>query len=257
MSDKVAIIVVHGVSDQKPHESVHAIANLLLENESDFSAWAQESIRIPVQPMSKPEPVLDQVISQPGPTPGSAPEQEVTSPPDKIEPSGVRKNLNERGENILQELLNKDKKNPSEKRFEKLSHDFSCDFFGYKSEDLKKKSTYDTVIFKTQFGTQGDNKEVHLYEMYWADLSRLGSGFIQFFSEFYQILFHLSLLGQQSIDLAALEHQNGCWKFFSGLMGWAVRIITLPIPIFNLFLLIAAFLSLPGYIPGSIGVSGS
>jgi hypothetical protein len=55
--------------------------------------------------------------------------------------------------------------------------------------------------------------------MYWADLSRLGRGFVEVFSEFYQMLFHLRrvmdklyLTGLEqiftSIALAAAEKFN-------------------------------------------------
>lgn len=152
-------------------------------------------------------------------------------------------------EPIRNALLNPKEQAPVDLLDEK-SHKFTCDFFN--GSPPRKKSGYDTICIKGQMEKEGqmETEEVHLHEMYWADLSRLGNGFLQFFSELYQILFHLSSLGRQSINMAALEHHDtGLWWFYSRLYGWAVRIFTLPIPILSLFLLVAAFLSLPGLIP--------
>jgi hypothetical protein len=212
-SKKIAIVAMDGISDQQPGDSVHAIANVLRYNDekSQYSAWTEKSISIPVEPIttSKSE-------------------------------SKVFWQIDERGKSIRDAL-----KEQKEIDLDQQSHKFTGDFLN-DSTVSRKKSGYDTICIKGQV----ENKEVHLYEMYWADLSRLGTGFLQFFSEFYQILFHLSSLGRQSIDMAALEHHNSrLWRFYSCLYGWAVRIFTLPIPILSLFLLVAAFLSLPGLIP--------
>ena len=221
-SKKIAIVAVDGISDQQHGDSVHAIANVLRYNDekSQYSAWTEKSISIPVEPIT-------------------------TS---KSESKGFWQKfwqIDERGK-IIRNALNL-KENID---LDQQSHKFTCDFLN--DSPPRKKSGYDTICIKGQMEKEGqmETEEVHLYEMYWADLSRLGNGFLQFFSEFYQILFHLSSLGRQSIDMAALEHHdNKLWRSYSCLYGWAVRIFTLPIPILSLFLLVAAFLSLPGLIP--------
>jgi len=92
--------------------------------------------------------------------------------------------------------------------------------------------------------------------MYWADLSRVGRGFFQVFSEFYQILFHLSALGRHTLDMAALEHpEKFQWRCYASLHGWAGRILSIPIPLLNLFLVVAALLNLVGNIPDSYSSS--
>ena len=47
--------------------------------------------------------------------------------------------------------------------------------------------------------SSGEEREVHIYEMYWADLSRLGNSFLTFFVELYQLLFHLCTVGAKMI----------------------------------------------------------
>ena len=101
----------------------------------------------------------------------------------------------------------------------------------------------------------GDRRKIRVYEMYWADLSRLGTGFSSIFSEVYQLLFHLTSVGINNISAAAVPlrgDDQGKWAFrrwtwlrwlyiaASGIFAW-------PIAILNLFL--AAFL------PPIIGIS--
>ncbi|MEG4110100.1 hypothetical protein [Microcoleus sp. S13_C5] len=52
--------------------------------------------------------------------------------------------------------------------------------------------------------------------------------------------------------MAALEHpEKFRWRCYASLHGWAGRILSIPIPLLNLFLLVAAFLNLVGNIPDS------
>src|SRR5581483_11445324 len=115
----------------------------------------------------------------------------------------------------------------------------------------------DTYQFLRLDGEQliGDKRKVHVYEMYWADLSRLGTGITSILSELYQLLFHLTSLGINNISAAGLALAGDParkaalrrwtllrWAYIaaSGIFAW-------PIAILNLFL--AAFL------PAIIGIS--
>ena len=259
-SKKVAIIVVHGVSDQKPYDSARSIANLLLHTNKEqppldtneeqsppctkqeeppyeeprYSAWNEQLIGIPVRRIPVPkrtEPV-----------------------PCDIRPRAMllRKFwgwLDERG-NRIRDYLDSKPSSIANLSFEEKAHAFTCDFFDSDSpkKDLKARF-YETICIKA---CRDDRHEVHLYEMYWADLSRIGRGFFQVFSEFYQILFHLSALGRHTLDMAALEHpEKFQWRCYASLHGWAGRILSIPIPLLNLFLVVAALLNLVGNIPDS------
>lgn len=269
-SKKVAIIVVHGVSDQQPYDSARSIANLLLhtnkeqppldtnkeqpspatneeqssldtkEEEPRYSAWHEQLIGIPVRRIPVPkrtEPV-----------------------PCDIRPRAMllRKLwgwLDERGYRI-RDYLDSKPSSIANLSFEEKAHAFTCDFFDSDSDSPKKDLKprfYETICIKA---CRDDQHEVHLYEMYWADLSRVGRGFFQVFSEFYQILFHLSALGRHTLDMAALEHpEKFQWRCYASLHGWAGRILSIPIPLLNLFLVVAALLNLVGNIPDSYSSS--
>lgn len=90
----------------------------------------------------------------------------------------------------------------------------------------------------------GSEREVHVYEMYWADLSRLGNSFLTFFVELYQLLFHLSTVGAKTARFASAQHPKmWSWFGFSGLIRLASHCLRLPIPIGNLFVLALAALA--------------
>ncbi|MEG4633048.1 hypothetical protein QUB56_26265 [Microcoleus sp. AR_TQ3_B6] len=262
-SKKVAIIVVHGVSDQQPYDSARSIANLLLHtnkeqppldtnkeqsllhaNEEEppeeprYSAWNEQLIGIPVRRI----PVRKRT---------------------ELEKSDIRPRawllrglwdwLDERGKRI-RDYLDSKPSSIANLSFEEKSHAFTCDFLdSYSPKKDPKASFYETICIKA---CRDDRHEVHLYEMYWADLSRVGRGFFQVFGELYQILFHLSALGRHTLDMAALEHPDKFrWRCYASLHGWAGRILSIPIPLLNLFLVVAALLNLVGNIPNSYSSS--
>lgn len=88
-------------------------------------------------------------------------------------------------------------------------------------------------------GTQ--EKIVHLYEMYWSDLSQLGNAFTRIFGELYQLLFHLGSVSVNNV-LAASMHFHGVkgagekWGRFATAQGFAAAVLAWPIPILNLLM---------------------
>lgn len=237
---KVAVIAVHGISDQKPFESARAIANLLINHtdstKSQYTSFQEKFLRIGVEPLK-----------------AKIPEQEKENTHRKD--SWLMKlwrSPDERGHSIRQLMMN---------RFNcsaEPTADPSYLFIRDQVSAYKRKSVYDTICLEGQVSDVQDPTlpptEVHIYEMYWADLSRLGTGFVRIFGELYQLLFHLGSLGRQSIDLTRVENQNphapiNIWALYSDAQAWTVRLLNLFFPILNLYLLIAALMSLPGNIP--------
>jgi hypothetical protein len=115
--------------------------------------------------------------------------------------------------------------------------------------------TYDTVRLEGEKlapapGGAGDDAPaatVHVYEMYWADLTRLGTGAVRVFGELYQLLLNLAHLGRQTLDFAAARHRDvPGWRWYAAVHLWAVRMLTLPVPLLNLVMaaLVLAYLPL-------------
>jgi hypothetical protein len=129
----------------------------------------------------------------------------------------------------------------------KLAHEFMrAQLAGYVSTD--DGQAYDTIRLETERkgATAEQNRTVHIYETYWADLSRPQGSILSFLTALYQLLFHLGSLSRTALDYAALEHlPRKSWKWLSFWQAMAVRFLVVPVPILNLLLLIAGLTVLP------------
>jgi hypothetical protein len=82
-----------------------------------------------------------------------------------------------------------------------------------KIEVFEKSSVYNTICLEgyctaTKSQTRPSSQtKVHIYEMYWADRIKLGTGFVSILGGLYQLFFRLGSLGQLSVDLMRAEHQ--------------------------------------------------
>jgi len=119
-----------------------------------------------------------------------------------------------------------------------------------KFEEPNPGATYETIRNEGVRVANGAEREVHIYEMYWADLSRLGNSFLTFFVELYQLLFHLSTVGAKTARFARTHHEElKSWRIFSRCIHLASHFIRLPIPIANLFVLAMIALAASAQVP--------
>ena len=216
---KVAVIAVHGVSDQQPFDSAREVANLLLNPttnpKENYTPFYEKFIRMVVNPI----PIIHK-------------QQDIEK---------------EQAENKAIDI------------------NFTKDRLAYYDES----SVYQTICLEgegkfTDINNNPVVKKVHIYEMYWADLSRLGTGFIRIFGELYQLIFHFSILGNSVINSAQEEFNKDTntkylfnnFKAFNKCHYIAVWLLNLPIPILNLYLLIVAFSSLPFHNSSYTKISG-
>jgi hypothetical protein len=260
---KVAVIAVHGISDQKPYESARAIADLLLtQTDSDqphYTPFNERFIRVKVDPVKARQQADITVLK--------GWNASVLGILDWVLPRKwvegfyhLWDSADERGP-FMRRLLTGKPKDPNDPL---TQPDYL--FIRDQIDEYQKQSVYDSICLEGARATidaKGKVKiqaQVHVYEMYWADLSRLGSGFIRIFGELYQLLFHLGSLGRQSVDLMRAEHQVvstqpgrndlfNIWAWYSATQALAARILSLFLPILNLLLLAVALMSLPGKIP--------
>jgi hypothetical protein len=230
---KVAVVAVHGVSDQRPRDSAYAIADLLLQHSSEqYTQFREQNIRFTVKPIEVESRVAQETSE------GS------NDPSQSMPKRSMQEWFDERGKYLRQGL---DQKNGDNL---KPSHRFMLD----KLWQFRQPAVaYDSICLQGTCHEGSSSIDVDIYEMYWADLSRLGSGFVRIFGEFYQLLFHLISLGRQSVDYACLEHRanNPIWKGYGDIQAIAGRLLALVVPILNLYLLLIALLSLPGNLPAS------
>ena len=199
-------MAVHGVADQAPNSSAEAIAGLLLEygdGARTFTAAREITLHIPTRPALVTDAPRPRTFFDDARAPGAAPLADTGGHEPDAAPD----------HQLMRSQLQ-----------------------GYEGSG----QPYRTVRLETQrLDPHGrPDIDVHVYEMYWADLSRLGTGVLRFFSELYQLLFHSANLGRQTLDYAALEHEDGrLWRSLCGVHKWAVRILTILIPVLALVIL--------------------
>ncbi|MES2626228.1 MAG: hypothetical protein V4628_13170, partial [Pseudomonadota bacterium] len=95
-----------------------------------------------------------------------------------------------------------------------------------------------------------DNRAVDIYEMYWADLSRLGTGGLLALSTLYQLFFHLSILSADIVDQVSLSINGGRgWQFLQRMHAWMAWLMKAPSVIVQLCMLLVVVFGAGVFIP--------
>ena len=202
----VAVVVVHGVADQKPSESARQIANLLTDlcPLGTYSTFVEEEIRVPVEPVRP--------VRQPRPV--------------KSGPFARRRWFEERNPDVIRRHSGV---TPGEPAGVTFMRDQLRDY------SPSGPSVFETVRLRGRHNESG--RDVDVFEAYWADLSRPANSLLSFFAQVYQLLLHLPSVGRTAVDYAraAYKGRRG-WAAFSWVHRWAVRCLTLFIVTLNLAL---------------------
>jgi hypothetical protein len=247
MSKRVAVIAVHGVAYHEPGSSANAVSELLLglpqSGGATYGPFAAETVHIPLKPLSV-EPLVQ-------PPKGNLLNRFV----DRFRERTVYLTRAWRSAQGTRQLT-------GEKTNELAANDFMRlvlqDYRGSKGNVNKPKDQRDDTAYRTTFlagkRTWKDAKgtdhtiSVDVYEMYWADLSRPKQSILSFFLALYQLLFHVASLSRLAISTSYENRDDRLWRIFTGTQGWAVRMLTLPIPILNVLLLITLLGAVPHWV---------
>jgi hypothetical protein len=80
---------------------------------------------------------------------------------------------------------------------------------------------------------------VHIYEMYWADLTGIGTGLFRVLEEFFHLLFHMGDVGRQTARIAGEKSPDwfakAVWRWVERVQVGAVWLLTCPIAVLNLY----------------------
>ena len=229
---RFAIVAVHGVAYHPPGETARLVADLLLRPEHTpasvvYSPYDEATVRIPVTAIAVPPAPSDE---------------------ESRFPKGSR--FDERSSYV--------RSRQAEEPPAVASDGSDRDAFGFMRSLLRHyqprndDKVYETQRLRSTRTQDGDDVEVHVHEMYWSDLSRLGTGALRILGELFQLLFHLASLGRQTADFAWIAHaghdrSRPWWCSLQFCVTWAARMLTLPIPILNMLLLAVVLMPLPGY----------
>jgi hypothetical protein len=252
VSKRVAVVAIHGVADQQPHETAQTIAGMLLGLRDDatkeriYSDFREFELRIPVERTLEPRATLpkpDYLTFDPR----NALFKELHTPEKGPRAIGQRLNATLKGNESVVAAEEKSVRETLEHEvmLEQIEHysPVEADRL-YKTND----SVYETVQLTGLRTDEAPAKrpEVHLYEMYWADLSRVGSAILRVVVDFYQLLAYLCGVGRKTLYFAQAESlHNKQWDWLRRSQLIAECMLTLAIPVVNLCLLALAAIVLP------------
>jgi hypothetical protein len=206
--DRVAIVALHGVADQRPGQTVRELARLLTYGADGAPRYVEgetHGVLVPVGPLEPAAPArADAALADgralPGATSGFYRTQKDGAPAADL------------GLALTDYLLQR--------------HQLA-------ESDALYESTRASLV------RRADARAVDLYEMYWADLSRLRAGGVRALSALYQLFFHLNLLARDIVDQVALTVGGGTgWRALQRLHAWSAWLMTGPAALIQLAMLL-------------------
>lgn len=251
---RVAVVAIHGVADQQPGATARCIADLLLMHEREaYSGFVERGVRIGVQAV-RPE------------LPGDDAEDE--------RKKSFSARLAEEFRCLTRSKTLVAARNEAIKRtqegqliapLEDIQHQYMCE----QLEEFRpqgKDAVYETIRLSGEVKPRSDTEaklppqkqkhpEVHIFEMYWADLSRAAGAVYRLFVQLYLLLFVLCRLGRYSIQFARTQftepRQVKWWGRFESSQKTAEGLLVLAFPILGLCLLGLVVPMLPKHIQAS------
>ncbi|HLA91534.1 MAG TPA: hypothetical protein VJL28_13990 [Gemmatimonadaceae bacterium] len=237
---------MHGVGSPAPLSTAQATAELLVRHQPNgarFSAFEERRLTIPTDKLNITPSRWDTVAPRSA-RPAAAP------PPPPPPPAVKQSRLAARLEEDRSALgRNRDRPSGPDIAFMREQLDgYESDHAPYETAELVGERTDAT----------GARTAVHVFEMYWADLSRVGSGLLRVLGTIYQLILHISHLGRKTLDVAwqyAPDPEdlalNEAWRRFSACHAWAVRLFTIGVPLATVLMLCWSVLFVPAAIPAN------
>ena len=223
MADRnIALVVVHGVADQKPGESADAVANLLVAAartrpatapevpviDAEYAAIARHSLVLGVDPL-EPRPASR---ARTDATPRGSNRSVVKSVAQSFRCDFQRPDW--RAPSHLPSLK-KASAAPAESHAEDRGVARSNYLLTKSRDNGALRSHYETASIElARTDDDGSRAKVVVYEMYWADLSRLSGVLPRILTEIFTMIFRLSQLGRDTVDEArrTLARQRGAGR---------------------------------------------
>lgn len=239
-TDRVAIVVVHGIADQRPGQTVREVARLLCHGADGAPPYVQGQIQdvlIPVEKLAPGGDLLEEALP---------PAQRAAGKPETARrrpgtPSGFyQAQQPASASDAAAGAQGQDAKSPEHKRHDPESQDLGIALNDYLLGRLvlpEGDALYEST--RVSLRRRADNRVVDVYEMYWADLSRLATGGLSALSSLYQLFFHLSTLAADVVDQVALSANGGAgWRLLQRLHAWMAWLMKGPIALLQLAMLL-------------------
>ncbi len=267
----VAVIAIHGVGDQAPCETGRNLVQLLLRikssheavfarndtangttadnhfgNRSDttdgthssYSSFEEHSIVLPVAPIKTALGI---------------------APPERNKPSMMsssseflRTQVSATGS-----IATTGTNTTSSATAAAIDTDFTCSLIN-EYDGKKDPHGYHTLMLEgARKQANKPDQPVHVYEMYWGDLSRLGSGVLAVLGELYQLLLHAGSIARTTADMQWVAAKSSqvpapllaLLGWFRWAIGSTIWLSTVPLVAVNFVLVAIATILIPLAIP--------
>ena len=237
-ADRVAVVVVHGIADQRAGQTVREIIRLLCHGGDGAPRFVQGEMHDVLVPVAKLEP-------------GDAPAS--TQSPAQHAGGETRKSESARQRPGTPSGFYQHRKSASVETAapEVESQDLGIALNDYLLGCLTL-SEGDALYEATRVSLRrrADDRAVDVYEMYWADLSRLGTGGLRTLSSLYQLFFHLSTLAADVVDQVSLSTGGGAgWRILQSLHAWLAWLMKAPAAIVQLSMLLVVVFGAAAFVP--------
>lgn len=244
---RVAVVVVHGIADQRSGQTVRELARLLCHGGEGAPRFVQGELSNVLVPVAKLEPVAGTSGAQP---PVAAVSDEVRKKDSARQqpgaPSGFYQTQHKADSNISSASPL-----PATASARAADDDLGIALNDYLLERLQLTES-DALYEATRISLRRrqDNRSVDLYEMYWADLSRLGTGGLLALSTLYQLFFHLTTLSADVVDQVSLSVNGGRgWQWLQRLHAWMAWLMKAPAVLIQLSMLLIVLFGAMHFVP--------
>ena len=228
---RVAVVVVHGIADQPAGQTVRELARLLCHGGDGEPRYVHGEIHGVLVPVARLEPggaaSAGARTAEPSRRPGTPSGFYQAR---RSEPVG---RIPERDAPDLGLALN--------------------DYLLGRLELSERDSLYEST--RVSLRRRADDRPVDLFELYWADLSRLGAGGWRALSGLYQLFFHASTLAADVVDQVSLSVGGGMgFGLLQHLHAWLAWLMKGPAALVQLAMLLLVLFGAAGLVsPGRQG----
>jgi hypothetical protein len=223
-ADRVAVVVVHGIADQRAGQTVREIARLLCHGGEGEPRYVQGEMHDVLVPVAKLEP-------------GGA----ASSPATQASTGDRRKaDTSRRRPGTPSGFYQAQKSAPVVAPADTGTHDLGLalnDYLLGRLELSEREALYEST--RVSLRRRADDRAVDIFELYWADLSRLGEGGWRALSALYQLFFHLGTLAADVVDHVSLSVSGGAaWRFLQRMHAWLAWLMKGPAALVQLSMLL-------------------
>ena len=226
---RVAVVAVHGIADQRAGQTVRELARLLCHGGAGEPRYVQAEMHEVLVPVTKLEP---------GGAASPAATRDVrdgeTSRQRPGTPSGFYQTQRAAGSpRDLGLALN--------------------DYLLGRLELAERETLYEST--RISLRRRPNDRPVDIFELYWADLSRLGTGGWRALSALYQLFFHLSTLAADVVDQVSLSVGGGAsWRLLQRMHAWLAWLMKGPAALLQVSMLLLVLFGLMGLVsPDQLG----